>query len=327
MTAPGQARVAEIRIADGDHVGQGDLVVALRRARPARRRWPRGPREHAQARARLDNARRNHDAAGRAAREGHRLAQGGRGRAQGAARRGVGGARVGADAAAARRRPGRAGHAGRARFAGVVAERWHNPGDVVTRRERSRAARGRPRAPAGHGRGAGGGRSRASSSGTPRGSPSPAARRGDRGARCVSPPAAVDPATGTGAVRVGAPAGPRPSGTPVRGRDRGRGARERRHRARRRRRARGGQDGGLRGRRRQQGHRRDGRRSASTTAEEVADRVRASRAGEKVVVKGQDELPDGATVTVEAAESRSHARRRMSLAAASPRATRGPCCW
>jgi RND family efflux transporter MFP subunit len=128
ITAPGPARIAEMPKAEGDRVRPGDLLVrfdspGLRSDAAAR------SAELAQARANLENARENH------ARLSALLAKGI------AAKKDVEDARKQLldDEAALRGAQTAAGSAQelsgravvRARFAGVVAKRMHNPGDTV----------------------------------------------------------------------------------------------------------------------------------------------------------------------------------------------------
>ena len=291
ITAPGPARIAEMPKAEGDRVRPGDLLVrfdaptldADAAARAA---------ELGQARANLENARKNHTRLSLLLEKGI------------AARKEVEDARkelLDAEAAlrgatsAASNAAELAGRAVvRARFSGVIAKRTHNPGDTVD------GAAGDPvlrvidpsrlqvavSVPVGDlGRIVVGRPARLLVSG---GAAPP-------DGRVLSLPAAVDPATGTATVRISAPPG-LAAGTPV-------------------------QveivaeehagvvlvaaaavlheddkaavfvveaDG--------KAHRR-----AVTVGIETTDEVEIETgvaAGEKVIVKGHEELPDGATVTV-----------------------------
>lgn len=297
VTAPDKARVTEIRFAPGDHVRQG-AVVARFDAPPLRADVATRSSEKSQAQARLDNARRNFDRLATLLEKGI------------ASRKEVEDARKELlDAESAVRESGQT-HAAAvdlaaratpiAPFSGVVAERWHNPGDVIDANEhvlrvvdlrRLQVTAAVPVADAtrvvvGH-----------------------AARvtvPGGQGreieGKVVGTAAKVDPATGTAAIRV-AVSGALPVGTPVEisivaeqrpnalivpadaiVREENKttvfvvGADNKAH-----------------------------RRSVvvGLVAAEEAQIVSGVRDGEKVVVKGQDELPDGATVTVEEAEKES----------------------
>jgi cobalt-zinc-cadmium efflux system membrane fusion protein len=132
VTAPQQARIAAVRAAAGDPVRRGEELVSfdspqLRTDLAAR------SGELAQAKARLDNAQRSHDRLAKLLERGI------------ASRREVEDARrelVDAQAAletATEARSGAAELAGRARavapFDGIVAQRWHNAGDLVDANE------------------------------------------------------------------------------------------------------------------------------------------------------------------------------------------------
>jgi RND family efflux transporter MFP subunit len=294
VTAPDKARVTEIRFAPGDYVRQG-LVVARFDAPPLRADVATRSSEQSQARARLDNARRNHDRLALLLEKGI------------ASRKEVEDARKELlDAESAVRESGQT-HAAAvdlaaratpiAPFSGVVAERWHNPGDVIDANEhvlrvvdlrRLQVTAAVPVAdatrvivghvaqvtvPGGEGR--------------------------EIAGKVVGTPATVDPATGTAAVRV-AVSGALPVGTPVEiaivAEERSNalivpaaaivreenktavfavGADNKAH-----------------------------RRSVvvGIVSADEAQIVSGVRDGEKVVVKGQDELPDGAAVSIEEAE-------------------------
>jgi membrane fusion protein (multidrug efflux system) len=290
ITAPGPARIAEMPKAEGDRVRPGDLLVrfdapTLRADAAAR------AAELSQARSSLENARKNHARLslllekGIAARKEVEDARKGLLDAEAALRGATSAASNAAELA------GRA--VVRARFAGIVARRTHNPGDTVDGAagdpvlrvidpSRLQVSVSVPVADLGRivvGRPSrlvlpGGGQARAG--------------------RVLSLPAAVDTATGTATVRVSAPPG-LAAGTPVqveiiaeehagvvlvpaaavmREDDKASvfvvGA-----------------DG--------KAHRRAVTVGIETTKEvEIETGVAA---GEKVVVKGQAELPDGATVT------------------------------
>jgi RND family efflux transporter MFP subunit len=291
VTAPGPAKIAEMPRAEGDRVRRGDLLVrfdapALDADAAAR------AAELGQARANLDNAKKNH------ARLSGLLAKGI------AAKKEVEDARkelldaeaalrgATSTAANAAELAGRA--VVRARFAGVVAKRTHNPGDTVD------ASTGDPvlrvidpsrlqvsvAVPVGDlGRIVVGRAARLVVSGGPQ----------PPEGRVLSLPAAVDTATGTATVRISAPPG-LAVGTPVqveivaeekasavlvpaaaivREDDKTAvfvvGA-----------------DG--------KAHRRAV--VVGIANQEAAEIESGVAAGEKVVVKGQEELPDGAAVTV-----------------------------
>jgi RND family efflux transporter MFP subunit len=312
VTAPDKARVTEIRFAAGDYVRQG-VVVARFDAPPLRADVATRSSEKSQAQARLDNARRNFDRLATLLEKGI------------ASRKEVEDARKELlDAESAVRESGQT-HAAAvdlaaratpiAPFSGVVAERWHNPGDVIDANEhvlrvvdlrRLQVTAAVPVADAtrvvvGH-----------------------AARvtvPGGQGreieGKVVGTAATVDPATGTAAIRV-AVSGALPVGTPVEisivaeqrpnalivpadaiVREENKttvfvvGADSKAH-----------------------------RRSVvvGLVSAEEAQIVSGLRDGEKVVVKGQDELPDGATVTVEETEKESEPAAEDKTAGEAPAA-------
>jgi RND family efflux transporter MFP subunit len=294
VTAPQAARITEIRFATGDLVRRG-VVVARFDAPPLRADLATRSSEASQARARLDNARRNYDRLATLLEKGI------------ASRKEVEDARKEMlDAEAAVRESGQtraaaAELAGRATavapFSGMVAERWHNPGDLIDANEhvlrlvdpgRLQVTAAVPVADAPRvvvGRGA-----RVSVPGN---------ETTEITGKVVGAPAAVDATTGTASVRVAISA-PLPVGTPV---EIAIVADERASvlivpaaavvrdedetfvfvvAA----------DG--------KAHRREV--VAGLTSGDEVQIVSGVREGEKVVVKGQEELPDGATVTVESAE-------------------------
>jgi RND family efflux transporter MFP subunit len=211
ILAPGPARIAELPRAEGDRVEPGDLLVRFD-APGLRSDASTKAAESRQAEARLENARQNHErltallAKGIAARKEVEDARRERLDAEAALE--------GARAAAADAGGLAASAVVRARFAGVVAKRWHNPGDMLD------GAAGDPvlrvidpsrlqvlvavpvadlgRIVVGHG-------SRLKQRGS-------ASEAWD--GRVLGTPAAVDPATGTATVRVSAPPG-LAAGTPV----------------------------------------------------------------------------------------------------------------
>jgi RND family efflux transporter MFP subunit len=296
ILAPGPGRIAEMPKAEGDRVRAGDLLVRFDaptlRSDAATRSADAG-----QARANLENARKNHERLTLLLEKGI------------ASRKDVEDARKelldaesalrGARAAAGNAAELAARTVVRARFAGVVAKRSHNPGDTVD------GAAGDPvlrvidpsrlqvtvaipvadlaRIVVG----------RAAHVKMP-GSDADAWE-----GKVLSLPAAVDPATGTAPVRVSAPAGLAagipvqveilaeehkdvvvvPAAAVVKEDDKPAVFVV-------------GPDG--------KAHRHDVTLGIETLEEvEVETGVKA---GEKVIVKGQEELPDGATVTIESAE-------------------------
>jgi len=294
VTAPDKARVTEIRFAPGDYVRQG-AVVARFDAPPLRADVATRSSEASQARARLDNARRNYDRLGALLEKGI------------ASRKEVEDARKELlDAEAAVRESGQT-HAAAvdlaaratpiAPFSGVVAERWHNPGDVIDASEhvlrvvdlrRLQVTAAVPVADA----------TRVVVGHSVRVTV-PGAEGREIAGKVVGTAATVDPATGTAAIRISV-SGALPVGTPV---EIAIVAEERS----------GalivpaaaivreenkttvfvvGADG--------KAHRRAV--VVGIVSEEEAQIVSGVREGEKVVVKGQDELPDGASVTIEEAE-------------------------
>ena len=294
VTAPDKALVTEIRYAPGDYVRQG-AVVARFDAPPLRADVATRSSEQSQARARLDNARRNHERLSTLLEKGI------------ASRKEVEDARKELlDAESAVRESGQT-HAAAvdlaaratptAPFSGVVAERWHNPGDVIDanehvlrvvdlRRLQVTAAvpvadalrvvvghAARVTVPGGEGR--------------------------EIAGKVAGTAATVDPATGTAAIRVSV-SGALPVGTPV---EIAIVAEERpnalivpaaaivREENKTTVFAVGTDN---------KAHRRAV--VVGIVSAEEAQIVSGLREGEKVVVKGQDELPDGATVTIEEAE-------------------------
>jgi membrane fusion protein, heavy metal efflux system len=296
IIAPGPGRIAEMPKAEGDRVRPGDLLVRFD-APTLRAEASTKAAEAGQAQANLEHARQNHERLALLLEKGI------------AARREVEDARKelldaeaalrGAAAAAASAAELAGRTVVRARFAGVVAKRSHNPGDTVdgsagdpvlrvidpSRLQVTAAVPVRDL-----GRIVVGRASRVKAPGSE--------AEGWEG-QVLSLPAAVDPATGTAPVRVSAP----PSlaaGTPVqleivaeehqgvvvvpaaavvREDDRPAVFVV-------------GSDG--------KAHRRP-----VTLGLEAADQIEIAQgvaAGEKVVVKGHEELPDGATVTIAAAE-------------------------
>lgn len=294
VTAPEKARVAEIRYAAGDYVRQG-AVVARFDAPPLRSDLATRSSEAAQAQARHDNARRNYDRLATLLEKGI------------ASRKEVEDARKELlDAEAAVRESGQtraaaADLAARATpiapISGVVAQRWHNPGDVIDANEhvlrvvdlrRLQVTAAVPVAEA------------------PRVIVGHAARvtiPGGEGTeidgKVVGAPATVDPATGTAAIRVSVSGG-FPVGTPVQiailAEQRANAlivpaaavVREENKTAL----FVVGADN--------KAHRRDV--VVGLTSGDETQIVSGLREGERVVVKGQDELPDGATVTIEEKE-------------------------
>jgi len=294
VTAPDKALVTEIRYAPGDYVRQG-AVVARFDAPPLRADVATRSSEQSQARARLDNARRNHERLSTLLEKGI------------ASRKEVEDARKELlDAESAVRESGQT-HAAAvdlaaratpvAPFSGVVAERWHNPGDVIDanehvlrvvdlRRLQVTAAvpvadalrvvvghAARVTVPGGEGR--------------------------EIAGKVAGTAATVDPATGAAAIRVSV-SGALPVGTPV---EIAIVAEERpnalivpaaaivREENKTTVFAMGTDN---------KAHRRAV--VVGIVSAEEAQIVSGLREGEKVVVKGQDELPDGATVTIEEAE-------------------------
>jgi RND family efflux transporter MFP subunit len=291
VTAPEKARVAEIRFAPGDAVRRGQ-VVARFDAPPLRADLATRSSEASQAQARLDNARRNYNRLstllekGIASRKEVEDARKELLDAESAVRE-SGQTRAAAADLAARATP-------IAPISGVVAERWHNPGDVIDAGEHvlrvvdlghlqvtaAVPVADAPRVVIGHA-------ARVTV---------PGSTGTEIGGKVVGAPATVDPATGTAPIRV-AVGGGYPVGTPVQVAivaeerrsvllvpaaaivtDEGKSALF----------VVGG-DG--------KAHRRAV--TVGVTSGDDTQVVSGLRAGERVVVKGQDELPDGATVTVE----------------------------
>jgi len=296
VTAPEKSLVSEIRYATGDLVRKG-AVVARFDAPPLRADLATRSSEASQARARLDNARRNFDRLSTLLEKGI------------ASRKEVEDARKEVlDAESAVRESGQtraaaADLAARATpvapFGGLVAERWHNPGDVIDAGEhvlrlvdprRLQVTAAVPVADVqkvvvGHA-------ARVSI---------PGSESAEITGQVTGAPAAVDPATGTAAVRVSV-AGALPVGTPV-------------------------QVAIVADERTNVllvpaaavVHDEDETAVFVVTADNKAHRrpvvvglasdddvqiVSGLREGEKVVIKGHDELPDGAAVTVEEAEGK-----------------------
>jgi RND family efflux transporter MFP subunit len=293
VTAPDKARVAEIRYATGDAVRRG-AVVARFDAPPLRADLATRSSEASQAESRLENARRN------SARLTTLLEKGI------ASRKEVDDARKELlDAEAAVRESGQTRSAAAdlaaratpvAPFSGIVAERWHNPGDVIEAGEHvlrlvdpgrlqvtaAVPVADAPRVVVGHAAQV----------------RIPGREATEITGKVSGAPAFVDPATGTAAVRI-AISGALPVGTPV---EVAIVADERANVlivpasaiAREENKASVfvvGADG--------KAHRRQV--VVGLASEDSVQIVSGVKEGEKVVVKGQDELPDGATVTVEEA--------------------------
>jgi RND family efflux transporter MFP subunit len=291
VTAPEKARVAEIRFATGDVVRRG-AIVARFDAPPLRADLATRSSEASQARARLDNAKRNFERLSTLLEKGI------------ASRKEVEDARKELlDAESAVRESGQTREAAAdlaaratpiAPFSGIVAERWHSPGDVIDANEHvlrivdpvhlqvtaAVPVSEAPRVVVGHA-------ARISI---------PGSEVAEMAGKVVGAPAAVDPATGAAAVRV-ALTGTLPVGTPVEVaivaeeranalilpaaavvRDEDKtfafvvGPDSKAH-----------------------------RRAivVGITSGDEVQIVSGVREGERVVIKGQDELPDGATVTLE----------------------------
>jgi cobalt-zinc-cadmium efflux system membrane fusion protein len=256
-TAPEKSRVAEIRYAPGDYVRQG-AVVARFDAPPLRADLATRSSEASQARARLDNAKRNFERLSTLLEKGI------------ASRKEVEDARKELlDAESAVRESGQTREAAAdlaaratpiAPFSGIVAERWHSPGDVIDANEHvlrivdpahlqvtaAVPVAEAPRVVVGHA-------ARITI---------PGSEVAEMAGKVVGAPAAVDPSTGAAAV--------------VRDEDKTFafvvGADSKAH-----------------------------RRAivVGITSGDEVQIVSGVREGERVVVKGQDELPDGATVTIE----------------------------
>ena len=291
VTAPEKARVAEMRFATGDVVRRGS-VVARFDAPALRSDLATRSSEVSQARARLDNARHNFErlstllekgiASGKEVEDARKELLD----AESAVRE-SGQTRDAAADLAARATP-------IAPFSGIVAERWHGPGDVIDANEHvlrvvdpshlqvtaAVPVAEAPRVVVGHA-------ARITV---------PGSESAEIAGKVVGAPAFVDPATGAAAVRV-ALQGTLPVGTPVevaivaeeranalivpttavvRDEDETSafvvGADSKAH-----------------------------RRAivVGLTSGDEVQIVSGVREGERVVVKGHDELPDGATVTVE----------------------------
>jgi RND family efflux transporter MFP subunit len=292
-TAPEKSRVAEIRFATGDYVRRG-AVVARFDAPPLRADLATRSGEVSQARARLDNARHNFERLTLLLEKGI------------ASRKEVEDARKELlDAESAVRESG-VTHAAAADLAaratpvspisGIVAERWHNPGDVIDTGEhvlrvvdlrRLQVTAAVPvsdamRVVLGHG-------ARITV---------PGGQGSEIEGRVVGAPALVDPATGTASIRVSL-SGALPVGTPV---ELAIVAEERANAlivpttAIVREESKTavfvvGADN--------KAHRRPV--VVGVASEDETQIVSGLHEGEKVVIEGQDELPDGATVTIESA--------------------------
>jgi RND family efflux transporter MFP subunit len=209
VTAPQQARIAEIRYATGDVVRKG-AVVAQFDAPPLRADLASRASEAAQARSRLESARHNLDRLsallekGIASRKEVEEARKELADAEAAVSE-TGQTRAAAALLAARATPV-------APFTGLVAERWHNPGDVIDANEHvlrvvdpkrlqltaAVPVADAPRVVVGHA-------ARVSV---------PGAEGMSIAAKVTGAPAAVDPATGTAAVRIALSAA-LPVGTPA----------------------------------------------------------------------------------------------------------------
>jgi RND family efflux transporter MFP subunit len=302
VTAPHPSRIAEIRFAPGDLVRKG-MVVARFDAPPLRADLATRSSEAAQAQARLDNARRNHTRLSTLLEKGI------------ASRKEVEDARkelLDAEAAvreSSQTRAAAADLAARATavapLSGIVAERWHNPGDLIDAGEHvlrlvdpgrlqvtaAVPVADAPRVVLGHG-------ARVTI---------PGGEAVEIAGKVVGAPAFVDTATGTASVRI-ALSSALPVGTPVQvaivaeeranalivpaaavARDEDRTAVFV-----------VGPDG--------KAHRRAV--VVGLTSGDETQIVSGLRVGEKVVIKGQDALPDGAAVTVESAEKESEPAAR-----------------
>ena len=291
VTAPQAARIAELPLATGDSVRKGALLVRFN-APPLRADLATRSGELAQAQARLDNAHRNEKRLSQLLEKGI------------AARREVDEARkelADAEAALVQATETRAAAAdlasqatATAPFDGLVAQRWHNPGEMVDVNEhvlrlvdphRLEVTAAVPVADAG--RIVLGHAARVSV---------PGAAPGGLPAKVVGAPGAVDPATGTASVRLRL-AGVLPVGTTVQAdiegeavsnavvvpssavvRDEGKAAVY----------VVGG-DG--------KAHRREV--EVGLAGAEDVQLLSGVEASEKVIVKGQSGLPDGAAVKVE----------------------------
>jgi RND family efflux transporter MFP subunit len=292
-TAPEKSRVAEIRYATGDYVRQG-AVVARFDAPPLRADLATRSGEVSQARANLDNARRNFERLTLLLEKGI------------ASRKEVEDARKALlDAESAVRESG-VTHAAAADLAaratpvspisGIVAERWHNPGDVIDANEhvlrvvdlrRLQVTGAVPvsdatRVVLGH----------AARITVPGGQGS------EIEGKVVGAPALVDPATGTASIRVSL-SGALPVGTPV---ELAIVAEERANALI------VPTSAVVREENKttvfvvdadKKAHRRAV--VVGVASDDETQIVSGVREGEKVVVEGQDELPDGATVSIESA--------------------------
>ncbi len=292
---PDRALVAEVRYATGDMVRRGSVVVRFD-APPLRSDLATRAGELASARARLENARKNHDRLALLLEKGI------------ASRKEMEDARKELlDSEAAVRQSGQTHEAAAelaaratavAPFDGVVSQRWHNPGEIIDANEhvlrlvdprRLQVTASVPVADASRvviGRAA-----RVTVPGND---------RVERSGKVVGAPAFVDPATGTAAVRV-AVSGPLPvgatveaaivadqrsnvlivpSGAILREEDKtsvfvvSSDSKAHRHAV-----------------------------VVGLTSGDEVQIVSGVRDGEKVVVKGHEELPDGAVVTIEEAEA------------------------
>ena len=295
ITAPQQARVAEIRYAAGDLVRRGS-VMARFDAPPLRADLATRAGELAQAHSKLDNARRNYDRLAILLEKGI------------ASRKEVEDARKDLlDGEAAVRQSGQTHTAASqlaaratavAPFDGVVAQRWHNPGDIIDANEhvlrlvdprRLQVTAAVPVADA----------TRITVGHAARVSVPGALATSSMAARVVGAPAAADVATGTAGVRV-ALSGAMPVGTPVQVEIEAE--------------QRSGAvivpvEAVVRDEQKtgvfvvgpdKKAHRREV--VVGITSADDVQIVSGVRAGEQVIVKGQEELPDGAAVTIEEAE-------------------------
>jgi RND family efflux transporter MFP subunit len=294
ITAPQPARIAELRWSVGDHVKRGALVVRFD-SPPIRTDLATRAAELAQAQARLENARKNHArltellSRGIASRKEVEDAKRELREAEAAVRQGEGTQAAAADLAA-RATPA-------APFDAVVAERWHGEGDLVDANEHvvrlvdpHRLEVTAAVAVADALRVVAGRSARVIVPGAEAGATLPAT--------VASGPGAADALTGTAAVRLKLVSA-LPVNTPVQVEIDA----EVRHDAivvpmaavvKEEEEAHVyvvGADG--------KAHRRTVTLGLTTPAE--AQLLTGVKVGEKVVVKGQDELPDGAQVTVEAA--------------------------
>ena len=129
VIAPEAARIVEIPHAEGDRVKEGDVLVRFEIPSSAAE-VQKQVAEVARAQAALANAKANQDTRPRPVRSRHCGAQG-RGRRRSRGRRRGGGARPGRGGARAAANLVAGRSVVRATFDGVVAKRYHNPGDLV----------------------------------------------------------------------------------------------------------------------------------------------------------------------------------------------------